>query len=56
MLINDDGSDGEGVLLGEADRTPQSVGIVENDVDAGELVENHEADSHPHDGFKRPTE
>lgn len=34
----------KGVLFAEAHGAPQRVRIVENDVDAGELVENHETD------------
>lgn len=47
-----DGGDGKRVLFAEAYGAPQRVRIVENDVDASELIEDHEADSRPNHWFQ----
>ena len=44
-----DHRDDEGVLFGEADGVPQDRGIIEDHVDADELLEDREPDPYPHD-------
>ena len=47
-----DGRREEGVVLGEADGLPQRGRVVEDHVDAHELLEHRQDDARPHDGLE----